>query len=479
MTARYQHAIVACARWETEYLTEWLLYHRQIGFDHVYLYCNDDDPSECYERLLPFLGGPAPFVSFVHFRFVGLQKQMYKHFLKHRLHEVEWFIFLDIDEFLVFREDGTVGNFLAKRQADADMIFFNWLIFGHSGFKERPKGSVLKNYTMRAAELNSYTKVITRAAALDAAHYIANGESGFWHSWNFRGEPLNRAVNVIGEDMTGYFAKEPGAVRDFFKAENREQRIIATAVIHHYQFRSEDEIARRLQRGTAGEFQYTLVFKQVVDEGYLDAFLARFSEVEDTSLRDYWRYVCDLAHDTTLVPRAPFTNIALDKPATQSSISPWSRGATPEEDAAGAVSGNFSGSYNCHTGEEDGPWWRVDLLNVFEIRQIRIFNRTDLDLFRQRASLFVLETSIDGLDWVILHKTTAPLSFGGTDGQPLIWSNQSPRLARHVRFRLLTRTLLHLEAIEIYEHPYQVHRVEPAQYGPLTERIVRGSLNTA
>jgi hypothetical protein len=362
MLKNHQYAIVACARWETEYLTEWLLYHRQIGFDHVCLYCNDDDPSDCYERLLPFLGGPTPFVSFVHFRFVGLQGQMYKHFLKHRLHEVEWFIFLDIDEFLVFREDGTIDKFLAKRQENADMIFFNWLIFGHSGFKERPTGSVLKNYTMRAKGLNPYTKVITRAESLNAAHYIANGEAGFWHTWNFHGEPLHRAVNVIGDDMTGYFDKEPAAVRSFLEADDREQRIIATAVIYHYQFRSEDDIARRLRRGTAGDFHGQLAFNAVLKQGNLGAFLSQFAAVEDTSLRDYWRCVCDLVRDTTLTPRPPLTNVALGKPATQSSISPWSQGATPEDDAAGVVSGKFSGFSNCHTGEEDGPWWRVDLL---------------------------------------------------------------------------------------------------------------------
>ncbi len=76
-----QYAIAACARWETEYLVEWLLYHRQIGFDRVYLYCNDDDPAECYERVLPFIRGPRPFVTFVHFPFPGLLGEMYKHFL--------------------------------------------------------------------------------------------------------------------------------------------------------------------------------------------------------------------------------------------------------------------------------------------------------------------------------------------------------------------------------------------------------------
>ncbi len=475
MTKRYQYAIAACARWETDNLVEWLIYHRQIGFDHVYLYCNDDDPAECYERLLPFVIGPGPFVTFAHLPFAGLQGQMYKHFLQHHVHEVDWFIFLDIDEFMVFREDGTVRDFVAKHQPNADMVFFNWLTFGHSGFKERPQGSVLLNYTRRGRDLQPLTKVLTRTAALDVTRYLTDARAGFWHTWNFQDEVLTRALNVIGEDMTGYFTKNDADMRAYLDDEARRLRIIATAVIYHYQFRSEDELARRLRRGTGGDFGGQMAFGRVLETDTLAQFLAQFSAVEDTSLRDYWRYVLDASRDTAIVQRPALRNVALGKPATQSSISPWSRGNTPEEDAAGVVSGRFTGSSNCHTAEEDGPWWRVDLLSTHEIRQVRVFNRIDTAVFRQRASLFALETSVDGADWTVLYQTQAPLPFGGTDGQPLIWSSPTPRMARFLRFRLLTCTILHLEAVEIYEQPYRPTRVDPAQYGPLTERIVQGS----
>ncbi len=237
---------------------------------------------------------------------------------------------------------------------------------------------------------------------------------------------------------------------------------MATAVIHHYQFRAEDEILRRLRRGTAGDFGGQRAFEKVLETNTLAEFLAPFSEVEDTSLRDDWRYVIDQGRAASLVARPSGWNIARGKPATQSSISQWSRGATPEEDAAGLVSGTFTGSYNCHTAEEDGPWWQVDLLYVHEVRQIQVFNRVDTETFRSRASLFVLETSTDGETWDVLHRTEKPLSFGGTDGQPLIWSSETPRLARYVRFRLLTRTILHLEAVEIYEESYAPVRRDPS-----------------
>ncbi len=95
----FEIVIVACARWENDYIVEWLNYHRIVGFNHVFLYCNDNDPSELYEKTLPFTFGSHPFVTFVHYPFQGMQGQMYKHFLKHHAHMTKWFIFLDIDEF--------------------------------------------------------------------------------------------------------------------------------------------------------------------------------------------------------------------------------------------------------------------------------------------------------------------------------------------------------------------------------------------
>ena len=81
-TGRYKFSIVACARWEAEYITEWVSYHRSIGFDHIYLYCNDDDPTQLYERLSLTLAEPDPFVTFTYYPFLGLQRQMYRPFFE-------------------------------------------------------------------------------------------------------------------------------------------------------------------------------------------------------------------------------------------------------------------------------------------------------------------------------------------------------------------------------------------------------------
>ncbi|XP_062588202.1 uncharacterized protein LOC134249849 [Saccostrea cucullata] len=69
-------------------------------------------------------------------------------------------------------------------------------------------------------------------------------------------------------------------------------------------------------------------------------------------------------------------NIAVGKPAAESST------AVPGSPAVVAVDGNrdtnwFSGSCT-HTGfNENTPWWRVDLLNIYYIVTVRMLNRGD------------------------------------------------------------------------------------------------------
>ena len=71
------------------------------------------------------------------------------------------------------------------------------------------------------------------------------------------------------------------------------------------------------------------------------------------------------------------SNIALDKPATQSS----NYGAT-EAGAELAVDGNTSGDWYLDfsvssTSWQNNPWWEVDLESVSEIQEVKVWNRTD------------------------------------------------------------------------------------------------------
>ncbi len=470
---KYKFSIAACARWESKNILEWVAYHRSIGFDHIYLYCNDDDPTELYECLMPILTEKDPYITFVHYPFQGFQEMMYKHYLKNYSHEAEWLMFLDIDEFLALKGKDSIHSFMKGYEEICDALYFNWIFFGNSGFVDRPEGSVLLQYIKRDAILNHHTKVITRRSSLQIAAIIAEQNRPFWHGWGHALGSNFRQINVIGDSMSGYYDDFPNKAREYLDYGDRQARIIEIGAVYHYAFRSEKDIARRLERGIAGDFHGQLAFKKVEDEGYLKAFLENFSQVEDVYLRDYWRRQLEGGWRASIVPRPPGPNIALGKPATQSSVSQWSRKDTPEKDASRLVSGQFSGWYNNHTGFDNPPWWRVDLGELAEIGEIRIYNRLDADPgIMARTARIAIQVSDDARVWTAVFRRAEAAPFGGVDGAPLIWTPGAPVVARFVQIAGLEPGHLHLDQVEIYGAFAQQKSEAPgSQTGPLADYL--------
>ena len=72
---KHRFSLVACARWEETQIQEWVEYHKSIGFDHVYLYSNDDDPAPLFHAIAPYAYGPNPLVTFRYWPHLGEQSR--------------------------------------------------------------------------------------------------------------------------------------------------------------------------------------------------------------------------------------------------------------------------------------------------------------------------------------------------------------------------------------------------------------------
>jgi hypothetical protein len=140
--------------------------------------------------------------------------------------------------------------------------------------------------------------------------------------------------------------------------------------------------------------------------------------------------------------RKQFVDVALGKPATQSSASRWSK----PDDAARAVSGTMPAAFAFHTDFEEQPWWQVDLLESHPIEAIVIHNR--LDGFEERAKTLKVETSEDGQSWILVHAGLAVFS-GGDAGPPLELPLKGLVRGRLVRISLTEAEYLHLARVEV------------------------------
>ncbi len=140
-------------------------------------------------------------------------------------------------------------------------------------------------------------------------------------------------------------------------------------------------------------------------------------------------------------------NLALNKPATQSSTSHWSKSQIREEDAKGGNNGIISRDLGFHTAEETNPWWQVDLGGEFLVSKFAIFNRQHM---AERLKRFSILSSLDGHEWTTLFTKRDASVFGKNDDLPYSVELDEPRLARFIRLRLSGYGVLHFNEIQIF-----------------------------
>ncbi len=141
-------------------------------------------------------------------------------------------------------------------------------------------------------------------------------------------------------------------------------------------------------------------------------------------------------------------NVALGKPATQSSISKWSSANNVESDARVATNGDTVSEKFFHTNSELAPWWQVDLGGYFVIEEIRIFNRRELS---ERLLHFTVLVSLTGEpgSWLPLCRKDDPAEFGRGNDIPLVLTPDDRSLARFVRVRKDGAGFLHFRECEV------------------------------
>src|SRR5690348_4488905 len=88
-------------------------------------------------------------------------------------------------------------------------------------------------------------------------------------------------------------------------------------------------------------------------------------------------------------------NVAVNRPALQSSISQWSKPDDPGRAVSSAL--HARGGFAFCTSVEATPFWSVDLQSAFRIRRITVFNREDTAA--DRSCPLIIETSVTGQAW--------------------------------------------------------------------------------
>jgi hypothetical protein len=121
------------------------------------------------------------------------------------------------------------------------------------------------------------------------------------------------------------------------------------------------------------------------------------------------------------------------------------QGVLPEEDAAGAVDGQIRGRFSFHTGQDENPYWQVDLGDVYELSRVAVYNPH----VPERAARMRFLLSDDGDQWRQVHQHDDTPLVGQGGSQPFVLALTDQR-ARFVRLQVPGRIWMHLDQVQVF-----------------------------
>jgi hypothetical protein len=156
--------IFTLAKYESQYIEEFVIYHIGIGISHIYIYDNEDIPT--YKFILDKYIKEDK-VTVIHYPGNnyerGVQCMIMEDFATNYMKEKNntHAIGIDIDEFIVLKKHTNINDFIKEFiKDDVAGITMNWRFFGSSNNKENDYRPVTQRFIMREEGYSLHVKTI-------------------------------------------------------------------------------------------------------------------------------------------------------------------------------------------------------------------------------------------------------------------------------------------------------------------------------
>ena len=228
-------AVVLVVRNEGRHIGEWARFHRLAGVRQVIVY--DDGSSDATLATL------AAELTSDQLRVIPWRQRLSDQLLRREIHNqvlayahaaanfggtFRWMAFIDADEFLVPKRAPSLDAALAHLGPDVRCLSLPWHMFGRCGHQQPPRGGVVPNYRLRAAEPMAGVnfKCVVDPCHLTAVRVHRMEVDRGTLTWNDRGEAwsLGRRTQAA-----------------FYSADHLQ--------LNHYYTRSGQELEEKIQRG--------------------------------------------------------------------------------------------------------------------------------------------------------------------------------------------------------------------------------------
>ena len=200
----------AIFRNENSWLDEWIRYHRAVGVERFYLYCDEVDSRVSDRILRPY--EEKQIVELVHVRdmehldqkaTVWRHKDIVCDVLKKTRSLSQWLALVDLDEFILPRRCDDLRELLENYESESALAV-NWNIFGTGGYVKRPPTQI--NHLLHRAKgdfsSHHFVKSIVRPEKVqmervDNVHYFPTHEG---RTVDERGETVRGMRHTISTE---------------------------------------------------------------------------------------------------------------------------------------------------------------------------------------------------------------------------------------------------------------------------------------
>ena len=214
-------AIIAIAKNENLYINEWLEYHFNLGFDNIII-CENDD-----ELILKDIIHDDRVIIEDFTKIYGVQQMAYQETFRKYKDKFDWFLFIDIDEFLVLENHDNVKDFIKSYGEEPNCIKLTWRHFNDNGELDVIDGNynVFNRFkTVVDTKMDRMTKQFIKGN-------ISEDDIKFLHQHEILGKDI-RAIDVLGNKV-------------YYGRELRNGPINKVAWLNHYRTKTIGEYVRQ------------------------------------------------------------------------------------------------------------------------------------------------------------------------------------------------------------------------------------------
>lgn len=255
--------LCAIAKKENLYIKFYLDHYKQLGYDHIYLYDNNDINDEKIEDVIQeyLSNNYVTLIDYRGYRGKRENPQMdayYDCYEKHSL-EYDWLSFFDLDEYLILKPEGIkIQEFLEnERYKDCPIVKVNWILYSDNDqIKYEPKP-----FTERFTKLSKSTRTRTTIKSIMRGNITY---SKFHKTYN----PHYLYYNIKSCSSSG----KPIRGTCFSDYPDYEY-----ASLNHY-IKTMPEFVEKMKRGLATE---KIVFNKERLRGYFNCFFRACDKTEE------------------------------------------------------------------------------------------------------------------------------------------------------------------------------------------------------